>query len=111
MNIYVGNLPFSYTSADLEKLFTKHGTVTSAQVVTDRTTGRSRGFGFVEMASDSEAQAAITALNGTDFGGRTLTVNEARPQEPRTGGGGGGGRGGFGGGGGRSGGAGKRDRW
>jgi RNA recognition motif-containing protein len=82
--------------------------VASARIITDKFTGQSRGFGFVEMSSDAEAQAAITALNGSEMGGRTLTVNEARPQEPRTGGGG---RGGFGGGGGRSGGGGKRDRW
>ena len=82
------------------------GAVASARIITDKFTGQSRGFGFVEMSSDSEALAAITALNGSEMGGRTLTVNEARPQEPRTGGGG---RGGFGGGG-RSGG-GKRDRW
>lgn len=105
MNIYVGNLPFSYTNADLEKLFTKHGTVTSAQVVTDRTTGRSRGFGFVEMSSDDEARAAITALAEVDIDGRRLTVNEARPRTERRpsegrGGGYGGGGGGYGGGGG-----------
>jgi len=80
-------------------LFAVHGAVTSSRIITDKFTGQSRGFGFVEMSSDSEAQAAITALNGTQLGGRTLTVNEARPQEPRSGGGGGG-RGGFGGGGG-----------
>ena len=108
MNIYVGNLPFSYVSADLEKLFTKHGTVTSAQVVTDRTTGRSRGFGFVEMSSDDEGRAAIAALAEVDIDGRRLTVNEARPRTERRpsdrGGYGGGGYGG--GGGGRSGGGG-----
>ena len=103
--IYVGGLPYATTEQQLSELFATHGAVESARVITDKFTGQSRGFGFVEMASDSEAQAAITALNGADFGGRTLTVNEARPQEPRTGGGGGG-RGGFGGGGG-----GKRDRW
>jgi RNA recognition motif-containing protein len=103
--IYVGGLPYAATEQQLSELFATHGAVESARVITDKFTGQSRGFGFVEMASDSEAQAAITALNGADFGGRTLTVNEARPQEPRTGGGGGG-RGGFGGGGG-----GKRDRW
>jgi RNA recognition motif-containing protein len=108
MNIYVGNLPFSYTSADLEKLFTKHGTVATAQVVTDRTTGRSRGFGFVEMENEEEARAAITALAEQDIDGRRLTVNEARPRVERRpsdrggyGGGYGGGRGGgYGGGGG-----------
>jgi RNA recognition motif-containing protein len=115
--IYVGGLPYSATEQQLSDLFAQHGAVASARIITDKFTGQSRGFGFVEMSSDSEAQAAITALNGAEMGGRTLTVNEARPQEPRTGGGGGGGgRGGFGGGGGgRSGsggaGGGKRDRW
>ncbi|MCC6140200.1 MAG: RNA-binding protein [Nitrospira sp.] len=111
--IYVGGLPYAATEQQLSELYATHGAVESARVITDKFTGQSRGFGFVEMASDSEAQSAITALNGADFGGRTLTVNEARPQEPRTGGGGGG-RGGFGGGGGRGGnggGGGKRDRW
>ena len=109
--LYVGGLPYSATEQQLSDLFAAHGAVASARIITDKFTGQSRGFGFVEMSSDSEAQAAITALNGSDMGGRTLTVNEARPQEPRTGGGGG--RGGFGGGGGggRSGGGGKRDRW
>ena len=105
--IYVGGLPYSATEQELSELFGKHGAVSSAQIITDKFTGQSRGFGFVEMSSDAEAQVAITALNGAEMGGRTLTVNEARPQEPRTGGGGGG----FGGGGGRSGGGGKRDRW
>ncbi len=95
--IYVGGLPYSTTEQQLNDLFAAHGAVASARIITDKFTGQSRGFGFVEMSSDSEAQAAITALNGTQFGGRTLTVNEARPQEPRSGGGGGG-RGGFGGG-------------
>ena len=109
--IYVGGLPYSATEQQLSDLFAAHGAVASARIITDKFTGQSRGFGFVEMSSDSEAQAAITALNGSDMGGWTLTVNEARPQEPRTGGGGG--RGGFGGGGGggRSGGGGKRGRW
>ncbi|MGC4095829.1 MAG: RNA-binding protein [Nitrospira sp.] len=107
--IYVGGLPYSATEQQLSDLFAAHGAVASARIITDKFTGQSRGFGFVEMSSDAEAQAAITALNGSEMGGRTLTVNEARPQEPRTGGGGGG-RGGFGGGG-RSGGGGKRDRW
>jgi cold-inducible RNA-binding protein len=98
--LYVGNLSFNVTSADLERLFAQHGSVRSAQVIEDRDTGRSKGFGFVEMTSDSEAQAAITALNGSDFEGRALTVNEARPRPPRTGGGGGGGGGG-----------GRRGRW
>ncbi|HRI39834.1 MAG TPA: RNA-binding protein [Nitrospira sp.] len=110
--IYVGGLPYSATEQQLSDLFAAHGAVASARIITDKFTGQSRGFGFVEMSSDAESQAAITALNGSEMGGRTLTVNEARPQEPRTGGGGGGGgRGGFGGGGGRSGGGGKRDRW
>ncbi|MDH4098764.1 MAG: RNA-binding protein [Nitrospira sp.] len=111
--IYVGGLPYSATEQQLSDLFAAHGAVASARIITDKFTGQSRGFGFVEMSSDSEAQAAITALNGSEMGGRTLTVNEARPQEPRAGGGGGGGRGGFGGGGGgaRSGAGGKRDRW
>lgn len=107
--IYVGGLPYSATEQQLSDLFAAHGAVASARIITDKFTGQSRGFGFVEMSSDAEAQAAITALNGSEMGGRTLTVNEARPQEPRMGGGGG--RGGFGGGGGRSGGGGKRDRW
>lgn len=94
--IYVGGLPYSTTEQQLSDLFAAHGSVASARIITDKFTGQSRGFGFVEMSSDSEAQAAITALNGTQLGGRTLTVNEARPQEPRSGGGGG--RGGFGGG-------------
>jgi RNA recognition motif-containing protein len=109
-NLYVGNLPFSTTSEDLEQLFGQHGTVTRAQVMTDRETGRSRGFGFVEMSDG--ADTAIQALNGNQFQGRALTVNEARPREerPRGGGGGGGygggggGRGGYGGGGGGRGG-------
>jgi len=96
--LYVGNLGYDVSSADLEQLFTPHGTVESAEVIEDRATGRSKGFGFVEMASAAEAQAAITALNGQDHGGRALTVNEAKPRESR---GGGGGRGGYGGGGGR----------
>jgi RNA recognition motif-containing protein len=107
--IYVGGLPYSATEQQLSDLFAAHGAVASARIITDKFTGQSRGFGFVEMSSDAEAQAAITALNGSEMGGRTLTVNEARPQEPRAGGGGG--RGGFGGGGARSGAGGKRDRW
>ena len=95
--IYVGGLPYSTTEQQLSDLFAVHGAVASSRIITDKFTGQSRGFGFVEMSSESEAQAAITALNGTELGGRTLTVNEARPQEPRTGGGGGG-RGGRGGG-------------
>lgn len=98
--LYVGNLSYNVDSSELEKLFAAHGQVTSAQVISDRDTGRSKGFGFVEMANDNEATAAIAALNGQAHGGRTLTVNEARPREERSGGGfgGGGGRGGFGGG-------------
>jgi RNA recognition motif-containing protein len=105
VNIYVGNLSFQTTDAELESLFSQHGQVTSARVMIDRETGRSRGFGFVEMANETEARAAIEATNGADFGGRALTVNEARPKEPRAGGGGGGGWR-SGGGGGRSGGGG-----
>jgi RNA recognition motif-containing protein len=106
--LYVGNLAYSISDSDLLRMFEPHGTVQSAQVIMDRDTGRSKGFGFVEMGSDQEAQAAIQALNGTDVEGRALTVNEARPK-PEGGGGGrggygggrGGGRGGYGGGGGR----------
>jgi RNA recognition motif-containing protein len=103
--LYVGNLSYNTDSSALEQLFGQHGTVESAQIIADRETGRSKGFGFVEMASDEEAQNAINALNGQQFEGRALTVNEAKPREdrPRSGGGfggGGGGRGGYGGGGG-----------
>ncbi|WP_447986570.1 RNA recognition motif domain-containing protein [Nitrospira sp. Nam74] len=104
--IYVGGLPYSATEQELNNLFAAHGNVESARVITDKFTGQSRGFGFVEMSSGEEASRAISALNGTQMGGRTLTVNEAKPQEPRSGGGDRGGRGGFGGGGG-----GNRDRW
>jgi RNA recognition motif-containing protein len=111
--LYVGNLSYNTSSSDLEQLFAQHGTVQSAEVISDRDTGRSKGFGFVQMGSDEEAQAAIAAMNGQEVDGRTLTVNEAKPREdrPRGGGGGGGGRsggGGYGGGGGggRSGGGG-----
>ena len=83
MNIYVGNLPFETTEDNLHVTFAEYGEVTSARVITDRMTGRSRGFGFVEMANNNEAEAAIRALNGTELGGRTLTVNEARPRENR----------------------------
>jgi RNA recognition motif-containing protein len=93
--IYVGNLSYEVTDGDLEQLFAQYGAVQSAQVIQDRMSGRSKGFGFVEMANDQEAQAAIGALNGKDYNGRTLTVNEAKPREDR--GGGGGGRGGYGG--------------
>ncbi len=100
--IYVGNLPWSTTSADLEAMFSEHGAVSSAEVISDRETGRSRGFGFVEMESDEGMQAAVNALNGHEMNGRPLTVNEARERTPRSGGGGGGrGYGGGGGGGGR----------
>ena len=105
--LYVGNLSYNTTSSDLEQLCAPHGTVQSAEVIQDRDTGRSKGFGFVQMGSDQEAQAAISALNGQEVDGRALTVNEAKPREDRGGGGGGGGRGGYGGGGGgRSGGGG-----
>ena len=97
--LYVGNMGYDVSSSDLEQLFTPHGTVQSAEVINDRTTGRSKGFGFVEMGSDQEAQAAIAALNGKDHGGRALTVNEAKPRESRSGGSGGHGGGGYGGGG------------
>jgi RNA recognition motif-containing protein len=97
--LYVGNLAYSITDGDLQQMFEPHGSVQSAQVIMDRDTGRSKGFGFVEMGSDAEAQAAIQALNGAEKDGRTLTVNEARPKTD--GGGRGGGRGGPGGGGGR----------
>ncbi len=92
--LYVGNLPFSETEQSMTELFSQSGTVTSAKIITDRDTGRSKGFGFVEMSSESEANAAISALNGSDHGGRPMTVSEARPQEKREnssrGGGGGG---------------------
>jgi RNA recognition motif-containing protein len=101
--IYVGNLPWSTTSADLEAMFSPHGAVRSAEVISDRETGRSRGFGFVEMETDEGLQAAIAALNGQEVNGRALTVNEARERTPRPGGGGGGGGYGGGGGGGRGG--------
>lgn len=105
--LYVGNLAYSVDDSTLTQMFSEFGTVTSAQVIMDRDTGRSKGFGFIEMGSDAEAQAAITGMNGIEKGGRTLTVNEARPKTdgPRGGGGGGGGgRGGYGGGGGGRGG-------
>jgi RNA recognition motif-containing protein len=110
--LYVGNLSYTVDSSALQELFAQYGTVVSAQVINDRETGRSKGFGFVEMGSDAEAQAAIAALNGQQHNGRSLTVNEARPREDRGGGGGGGGgfggrggggRGGYGGAGGRGG--------
>ncbi len=99
--LYVGNLSYNTTGSDLEQLCGQHGTVQSAEVIADRETGRSKGFGFVQMGSDEEAQAVIAALNGQEVDGRALTVNEAKPKENRGGGGGGGGgRGGYGGGGG-----------
>jgi RNA recognition motif-containing protein len=104
--LYVGNLNYEVTGSDLEQLFAQHGTVQSAEVIADRDTGRSKGFGFVQMGSDDEAQAAIAALNGQQHNGRALTVNEAKPREDRPRGGGGGGGYGGGGGGGRRGGGG-----
>jgi hypothetical protein len=121
--LYVGNLPYSFRDEDLQQAFAAHGSVTSAKVMMERDTGRSKGFGFVEMGSDAEAQAAINGMNGQQYGGRGLVVNEARPMEPRPprsggfgggaggggggyGGGAGGGGGGYGGGGSRSGGGG-----
>jgi RNA recognition motif-containing protein len=103
--LYVGGLPYSTTEQQLSELFAPQGSVTSAKVITDKFTGQSRGFGFVEMSTEEEAQKAITALNGTQLDGRTMTVNEAKPQEKRAGGGGGYGGGG---GGGDRGGAGRR---
>ena len=104
--LFVGNLSFNTTENDLQDLFAAHGSVVEANLMMDRTSGRPRGFGFVTMGTPEEAEAAITALNVSDMGGRTLTVNEAKPMEQRSGGGGGG----FGGGGNRGPG-GKRDRW
>ena len=101
--LYVGNLSYDVSSSDLEALLSPHGTIQSAEVIMDRSTGQSKGFGFVEMGSDAEAQAAISALDGQDHAGRALTVNEAKPREPRSGGGGYGG--------GRGGGGGRRDRY
>lgn len=98
--LYVGNLPYSVGDPELQRMFEAHGSVVSAQVIMDRDTGRSKGFGFVEMGNDSEAQAAISDMNGKEIDGRSLTVNEARPKPEGGGGGGRGGRGGYGGGGG-----------
>ncbi len=108
--LYVGNLSYGTTDSDLRSMFEEYGAVESAQVIMDRDTGRSKGFGFVEMSRDQEAQAAIQGLNGQEVEGRALTVNEARPREDRGGGrsGGGRGRGGYGGGGGGGGGGGRR---
>lgn len=106
-NIYVGNLSFNASEDELRQMFEAYGEVSRASIVTDRDTGRSRGFGFVEMPDDSAAMSAIEALNGTEMGGRNITVNEARPKTERGSGGGRGGRGGYGGG--RGGGG--RDRW
>jgi RNA recognition motif-containing protein len=111
--LYVGNLPYSFRDSDLEQTFGQYGAVSSAKVMMERDTGRSKGFGFVEMGSDAEAQAAISGVHGQNFGGRDLVVNEARPMEPRAprsggfGGGAGGGYGGGGGGGGGYGGGGR----
>jgi RNA recognition motif-containing protein len=102
--LYVGNLGYDVSSSDLEAMLSPHGTIQSAEVIMDRSTGQSKGFGFVEMGSDAEAQAAISALDGQDQGGRAIKVNEAKPREPRSGGGGYGGGGGGGGGG-------RRDRY
>jgi cold-inducible RNA-binding protein len=96
LNIYVGNLSFDTTQRDLENAFADYGEVQSARLATDRDTNRPRGFGFVEMANQSEAESAIAGLNGKELQGRTLTVNEARPREERGGGNGGGNRGGYG---------------
>ena len=98
--LYCGNLSYNVASSDLDQIFGEYGTVQSAEVIMDRDTGKSKGFGFVEMQNDQEAQAAIQGLNLKEHDGRALTVNEARPREARSGGGGGGGRGGYGGGGG-----------
>ena len=106
--LYVGNLGYGVTDQDLEQMFAQYGTVQSAKVIMDRESGRSKGFAFVEMSNDSEAKAAIEALNGSEVGGRALTVNEARPKEDRGGSGGGGG---YGGGGDRSGGGGGKRRY
>ena len=92
MNIYVGNLSYDTTEEDLQAAFSPFGQVDAARLISDQYSGRSRGFGFVEMPNNAEAEAAIQALNGKELQGRTLTVNEARPREPRQGGGGGGGR-------------------
>jgi RNA recognition motif-containing protein len=110
-NIFVGNLSFSTTEDELRQMFEAHGQVDRVSIMTDRDTGRSRGFGFVEMASNEDGDKAITALNGSQTGGRTLNVNEARPKTERSGGGGGGGGRDRGDRGGRGGGGGRRDRY
>jgi RNA recognition motif-containing protein len=117
MKLYVGNLSYSVNDAELRQMFEPHGNVTSASIVMDRETGRSRGFGFIEMGSAEEGNKAIESMNGQNIGGRALVVNEARPREDRPRGGGGGGGGGWGGGGGgggrggRGGGGGGGGRW
>ncbi|MGP0062304.1 MAG: RNA recognition motif domain-containing protein [Isosphaeraceae bacterium] len=108
--LYVGNLAYRVSSSDLEQMFSQYGSVESAEVISDRDTGRSKGFGFVEMSSDHEARAAIDALHDQEHDGRRLTVNEARPREPRASGGGGGGGGWRGGGGGGGAGGGRSGR-
>lgn len=109
--LYVGNLGYNVTDAALSQMFAQHGTIESATVIMDKMTGRSKGFGFVEMSSDQEAQAAIAALNGKEYDGRALTVNEAKPREERPGGGSRGGYGGGRGGGGGYGGGGRSSRY
>jgi cold-inducible RNA-binding protein len=108
MKIYIGGLPYQTNEEQLTQIFSPYGEISSVKVITDRETGRSKGFGFVEMADNEAAKKAIAELNEAELGGRTITVNEARPMEQRSGGGGGGGRGGYGGGGGRGGGGGGR---
>ena len=110
-NIFVGNLSFNTNEDELRQLFESHGQVDRVSIMTDRDTGRSRGFGFVEMSSNEDGDKAITALNGSQVGGRTINVNEARPKTERSGGGGGGGGGRDRGGRGGGGGGGRRDRW
>jgi RNA recognition motif-containing protein len=107
--LYVGNLPYTASEQALTDAFSECGTVSSVKIITDRDSGRSKGFGFVEMSTDSEAAAVITKYNGADYEGRQMNVSEAKPMAPREGGGGGGGRGGFGGG--RGGGGGSRQNW
>ena len=111
MKLYVGNLSFQTSSEELQTLFAQAGTVESVSLIEDRETGRSRGFGFVEMADEDSANNAIAQFNGQEYDGRNIVVNEARPREDRGGGGGGNNRGGRGGGGGYGGGGGRGDRW